>query len=153
MVAPPALGTAGGGCSPEAVVRALETPGKPFPPSRHRPTRPPLVMALRGPFLVGARPAKDDLVRRFILCAAESGIDIFRLHDPLNDANDLAVPAEAIREAGGRLYAGLVYADAPGGDDFLVERAPRLRELGADRIMLHDPAGRVEPAAARSLLT
>ena len=43
---------------------------------------------------------------------------------------------------GGRLYAGLVYADAPGGDDFLVERARRLRELGADRIMLHDPAGR-----------
>ena len=30
----------------------------------------------------------------------------------------------AVREAGARLYAGLVYADAPGGDDFLVERAP-----------------------------
>ena len=106
-------------------------------------------MALRGTFLVGARPAEDDLVRRFILCAAESGIDIFRLHDPLNDANDLAAPAEAIREAGRRLYAGLVYADAPGGDDFLVERARRLRELGADRVLLHDPAGRSTPPLRR----
>ena len=59
-------------------------------------------------------------MRRFILCAAESGIDVFRLHDPLNDADDLAAAAGAVREAGGRLYAGLVYADGPGGDDFLV---------------------------------
>ena len=55
-------------------------------------TRTPLAMALRGTFLVGGRPADADLVRRFILCAAESGIDIFRLHDPLNDVDDLAVP-------------------------------------------------------------
>jgi oxaloacetate decarboxylase alpha subunit len=147
-----ALEVSGGGCFREAVVRGVESPWERIRLYRQRATRTPLVMALRGTFLVGARPAKDDLVRRFILCAAESGIDIFRLHDPLNDANDLAVPAEAIREAGGRLYAGLVYADAPGGDDFLVERARRLRELGADRIMLHDPAGRLEPAAASTLV-
>ena len=102
-------------------------------------------MALRGTFLVGGRPAADDLVRRFILCAAESGIDVFRLHDPLNDVDDLAVPAAAVREAGARLYAGLVYADGPGGDDFLVERARRLSALGADRILLHDPAGALDP--------
>ncbi len=147
-----ALEVTGGGCFREAIVRGVESPWERIRLFRQRATRTPLVMALRGTFLVGARPAKDDLVRRFILCAAESGIDIFRLHDPLNDANDLAVPAEAIREAGGRLYAGLVYADAPGGDDFLVERARRLRELGADRIMLHDPAGRLEPAAAATLV-
>ena len=63
-------------------------------------TRTPLAMALRGTFLVGGRPAADDLVRRFMLCAAESGIDVFRLHDPLNDIDDLAVPAAAVREAG-----------------------------------------------------
>ena len=147
-----ALEVSGGGCFREAIVRGVESPWERIRLYRQRATRTPLVMALRGTFLVGARPATDDLVRRFILCAAESGIDIFRLHDPLNDANDLAVPAEAIREAGGRLYAGLVYADAPGGDDFLVERARRLRELGADRIMLHDPAGRLEPAAASTLV-
>ena len=57
-------------------------------------------MALRGTFLVGPRPADADLVRRFILCAAESGIDVFRLHDPLNDVDDLEGPIAAVREAG-----------------------------------------------------
>jgi len=147
-----ALEVSGGGCFREAVSRGVESPWERIRLYRGRATRTPLAMALRGTFLVGARPANDDLVRRFILSAAESGIDIFRLHDPLNDAEDLAGPAEAIREAGARLYAGLVYADAPGGDDFLVERARRLRELGADRIMLHDPAGRLEPAAASALI-
>ncbi len=147
-----ALEVTGGGCFREAVLRGVESPWERIRLYRQRATRTPLAMALRGTFLVGARPAQPDLVRRFILCAAESGIDIFRLHDPLNDADDLAGPAEAIREAGGRLYAGLVYADAPDGDDFLVARARRLGQLGADRILLHDPAGRLDPAGASALL-
>ena len=83
-------------------------------------------MALRGTFLVGGRPAADDLVRRFVLCAAESGIDVFRMHDPLNDIDDLAVPAAAVREAGARLYAGLVYSDGARGPRLPARaRAPR----------------------------
>ena len=85
-------------------------------------------MALRGTFLVGGRPAADDLVRRFVLCAAESGIDVFRMHDPLNDIDDLAVPAAAVREAGARLYAGLVYSDGARGARLPARaRAPAVR--------------------------
>jgi oxaloacetate decarboxylase alpha subunit len=147
-----ALEVTGGGCFREAIMRGVESPWERIRLYRQRATRTPLAMALRGTFLVGARPAKNDLVRRFILCAAESGIDIFRLHDPLNDADDLEGAATAIREAGGRLYAGLVYADAPGGDEFLLERARRLRELGADRVMLHDPAGQLDAANTGRLI-
>ncbi len=147
-----ALEVSGGGCFREAINRGIESPWERIRLYRSRATRTPLAMALRGAFLVGARPAQNDLVRRFILCAAESGIDIFRLHDPLNDADDLEVAANAIREAGGRLYAGLVYADAPGGDEFLLERARRLRDLGADRVMLHDPAGQLDGATAGRLV-
>jgi oxaloacetate decarboxylase alpha subunit len=148
-----ALEVSGGGCFREAINRGVESPWERIRLYRSRATRTPLAMALRGAFLVGARPAQNDLVRRFILCAADSGIDIFRLHDPLNDADDLEVAANAIREAGGRLYAGLVYADAPGGDEFLLERARRLRDLGADRVMLHDPAGQLDGASAGRLVT
>ena len=109
-------------------------------------------MALRGTFLVGGRPAADDLVRRFVLCAAESGIDIFRMHDPLNDIDDLAVPAAAVREAGARLYAGLVYSDGPEGHDYLLQHARRLSDMGADRILLMDPAGALDPAGAGELI-
>ncbi len=110
-------------------MRGVESPWERIRLFRQRATRTPLVMALRGTFLVGARPAKDDLVRRFILCAAESGIDIFRLHDPLNDANDLAVPAEAIREAGRTAVRG-----------------PRLRRRARRRRL----PGRARPPPARA---
>jgi oxaloacetate decarboxylase (Na+ extruding) subunit alpha len=147
-----ALEVSGGGCFQAAVTRGVESPWERIRAYRMRAARTPLAMALRGTFLVGGRPAEADLVRRFILCAAESGIDIFRLHDPLNDADDLAYAADVIRSAGARLYAGLVYADAAGGDEFLLRSARRLRDIGADRVLLHDPAGQLEPAAAGRLV-
>ncbi|CAA9540312.1 MAG: Biotin carboxyl carrier protein of acetyl-CoA carboxylase [uncultured Thermoleophilia bacterium] len=147
-----ALEVTGGGVFRAAVARGVESPWERIRAYRQRVTRTPLAMALRGNFLVGSRPVGDDLVRRFILCAADSGIDIFRLHDPLNDADDLQVAADAVRAAGARLYAGLVYAQAPGGDEFLVERARRLGAMGADRVMLHDPAGQLDPARAGDLV-
>ena len=125
-----ALEITGGGCFTTAVERGLESPWERIRAVRGR-TRTPLAMALRGTFLVGGRPAADDLVRRFVLCAAESGIDIFRMHDPLNDIDDLAVPAAAVREAGARLYAGLVYSDGPEGHDYLLQHARRLSDMGA----------------------
>jgi pyruvate/oxaloacetate carboxyltransferase len=60
------------------VARGVESPWERIRAYRQRVTRTPLAMALRGNFLVGSRPVGDDLVRRFILCAADSGIDIFR---------------------------------------------------------------------------
>ena len=106
-----ALEVTGGGCFAGAISRAVESPWERIRALEAR-TKTPLVMALRGSFLVGPRPADADLVRRFILCAAESGIDVFRLHDPLNDVDDLVGPIEAVREAGASVWAGLVYSDA-----------------------------------------
>jgi oxaloacetate decarboxylase alpha subunit len=146
-----ALEVTGGGCFTTAIERGLESPWERIRAVRGR-TRTPLAMALRGTFLVGGRPAADDLVRRFVLCAAESGIDIFRMHDPLNDIDDLAVPAAAVREAGARLYAGLVYSDGPEGHDYLLQHARRLSDMGADRILLQDPAGALDPAGAGELI-
>jgi pyruvate/oxaloacetate carboxyltransferase len=66
-----ALEVTGGGCFSGAVNRAVESPWERIRALKAR-TSTPLVMALRGTFLVGPRPADADLVRRFILCAAES---------------------------------------------------------------------------------
>src|SRR5206468_1016162 len=95
-------------------------------------TRTPLGMALRGRFLVGSRPVGGDFVRRFVRSAAESGIDVFRLHDPLNDVTNLRDASEAIRGAGREFDAGLVYSPDPTGQiDALVEQARALPALGA----------------------
>ena len=116
-------------------------------------TKTPLGMALRGRFLVGSRPVGGDFVRRFVQTAAENGIEVFRLHDPLNDVMNLREAGEAITGAGGEFDAGLIYSPGPTGEtDALVEQA-KLLELGAARILLHDPSGSLEPHRASELTT
>ena len=74
-------------------------------------------MALRGRFLVGSHPVGGDFARRFVASAAESGIDVFRLHDPLNDVENLREAGEAITAADREFDAGLVYSPGRGGRD------------------------------------
>ncbi len=140
-----ALEVSGGGCFDAAVRRGVESPWERIRGLRARCSQTPLQIALRGRFLVGPRPVSDDLIRRFILSAAESGIDIFRLHDPMNDVENLAPAASAVREAGGRLYAGLAFSGTMANLERVVEKARRLAELGADHVLLHDPAGALDP--------
>ena len=140
-----ALEVSGGGCFDAAVQKGTESPWERIRGVKTRCRTTPLQMALRGRFLVGSRPLSDDLVRRFILCAAESGIEIFRLHDPLNDVENLESAAAAVREAGGRLYAGLAFSGFMPNLPRVVEKARRLAELGADHVLVHDPAGALDP--------
>ena len=98
-------------------------------------------------------PVGGDFVRRFVASAAESGIDVFRLHDPLNDVSNLREASEAITAAEREFDAGLVYSPGPSGEtDALVEQARRLPELGAARVLLHDPSGSLEPHRVRELV-
>ena len=139
------LEVTGGGCFDALVQRGVESPWERLRALRQRCTRTPLQMALRGRFLVGSRPLSDDLVRRFILVAAESGVETFRLHDPLNDVENLRSAASAVEEAGGRLYAGLAFSGHMANLERVLEKARRLAEMGADHILLHDPAGALDP--------
>jgi oxaloacetate decarboxylase alpha subunit len=140
-----ALEVSGGGCFDAAVQKGTESPWERIRGVKARCRTTPLQMALRGRFLVGSRPLSDDLVRRFILCAAESGIEIFRLHDPLNDVENLESAAAAVREAGGRLYAGLAFSGFMPNLPRVVDKARRLAEMGADHVLVHDPAGALDP--------
>src|SRR5438094_3942642 len=133
------LEVSGGGCFDAAVKRGIESPWERIRALKARTTT-PLGLALRGRFLVGSRPADGDFVRRFVASAAESGIDVFRLHDPLNDVSNLRDAAEAIEAAGREFDAGLVYSPGKTGETGeLVEQARKLPELGAARIVLNDP--------------
>jgi oxaloacetate decarboxylase (Na+ extruding) subunit alpha len=146
------LEISGGGCFDSAVRRGVESPWERIRAIRARCST-PLGIALRGRFLVGSRPLSRDLVRRFVESAAGSGIDVFRLHDPLNDLANLNEAAEAIRAAEKELAVGLVHSPGLTGEtDVLLERAHQLGELGASRVLVHDPAGSLEPAQARELV-
>jgi oxaloacetate decarboxylase alpha subunit len=143
------LEVSGGGAFDAAVRRGVESPWERIRAIRAR-TKTPLVLAVRGSFLVGSRPVGDDLVRRFMASAAESGIDAFRLHDPLNDAENLRVAAKAVIDAGREFDAGLLYGSAR--HDSLTETAKKLPEIGAARIVLDDPAGLLQPHRAGELI-
>jgi oxaloacetate decarboxylase alpha subunit len=143
------LEVSGGGVFDTAVRRGVESPWERIRALKQR-TSTPLALALRGRFLVGARPVDDDLARRFVASAAQSGIDVFRLHDPLNDVDNLRAAADAIVGAGRELEAGLLYGS--GQHDALVEAARRLPELGAARLLLNDPAALLQPHRASELV-
>src|SRR6266545_1067811 len=147
------LEVSGGGCFDSAVRRGVESPWERIRALKAH-VNTPLGLALRGRFLVGSRPVDNDFIRRFIACAAENGIDVFRLHDPLNDVSNLREAADAVARAGGEFEAGLVYSPGRTGEtDPLMEQARELPKLGATRVLLHDPTGSLQPHRARELVT
>jgi oxaloacetate decarboxylase alpha subunit len=147
------LEVSGGGVFDSAVRRGLETPWERIRALKAR-TNTQLALALRGRFLVGSRPVGADFVRRFVSSAAESGIDVFRLHDPLNDVSNLTEAGEAITGADREFEAGLLYSPGPTGEtEALVEQARKLPELGAARVLLHDSSGSLEPHRAHEVVT
>src|SRR5438067_7841757 len=146
------LEISGGGVFDSAVRRGVESPWERIR-AIHARTKTPLGLALRGRFLVGSHPVDGEFVQRFVASAAENGIDVFRLHDPLNDVENLREAAEAIDAAGREFDAGLVYSPGKTGEtDALVEQAGKLPELGAARVVLHDPTGSLQPHRAQELV-
>jgi oxaloacetate decarboxylase (Na+ extruding) subunit alpha len=146
------LEVSGGGVFDSAVRKGVESPWERIRALKARTTT-PLAMALRGRFLVGSRPVGGDFARRFVASAAESGIDVFRLEDPLNDVSNLREAGEAIVAAEREFDAGLIYSPGQGGEtEQLVEQAKKLPELGAARVLLHDPSSALEPYRANELV-
>ena len=113
---------------------------------RGRVEKTPLALAVRGRFLVGARPVPDELIRRFVRSAAASGIDVFRLSDPLNDVDNLRVAADAIREAGCQFDAGLIYGSQQ--HDALIAAARAEQLIGSLAVRLDGLP--IPPAAAQA---
>ena len=137
------LEVSGGGCFESAVRRGIESPWERIRALKSR-VETPLGLALRGRFLVGSRPVDDDFIRRFIASAAANGIDVSNLREA----------ADAVAKAGGEFEAGLVYSPGRTGEtDPLMEQARELPNLGAARILLHDPTGSLQPHRARELVT
>jgi oxaloacetate decarboxylase (Na+ extruding) subunit alpha len=147
------LEISGGGVFDATVRRRVESPWERIRGIKARVST-PLGIALRGRFLVGSRPVSGDIVGRFVSCAAENGIEVFRLHDPLNDVSNLREAGAAITNAGGAFHAGLVYSPGRTGEtDTVVEQARKLPELGATRVIINDPTGALVPHRAQELVS
>ncbi|MDZ4186413.1 MAG: pyruvate carboxylase subunit B, partial [Desulfuromonadales bacterium] len=120
----------------------------------------PLQMLLRGQNLVGYRNYADDVVRDFVLYAAECGMDIFRVFDALNDERNFESAFRAIKEAGKHIQGTISYSLTEkrlGGPvytiEYYVNKAKILADMGADSLCIKDMAGILSPYDAFDLVT
>jgi oxaloacetate decarboxylase alpha subunit len=143
-----------GGATFDACLRFLdEDPWERLRVIKNHVSRTPLQMLLRGQNLVGYRHYGDDIVRHFVLKAAENGIDVFRVFDALNDTRNFETAAAAIKEAGKHFQAAVVYTISPvHSQDHYLEVAHRLVEMGADSICIKDMAALLSPFYAEQLI-
>jgi len=143
-----------GGATFDACLRYLdEDPWERLRAIKRRATRTPLQMLLRGQNLVGYRHYGDDIVRRFVLRAAENGVDVFRVFDALNDTRNFETAAAAIKESGKHFQAAVVYTISPVHSlDHYLEVAHRLVDMGADSICIKDMAALLSPFYADQLI-
>jgi pyruvate carboxylase subunit B len=141
-----------GGATFEAQLRFLgEDPFERLRALAAAAPRTPLMATLSGQMLVGHRHLPDDVVETFIRLAAEAGIGIFRLLDPLNDVANLATAVRAAKAAGATVEGVVVCSDAPAAA--LGAVAKGLAGLGCDTICLHDPLGAAGAARAAGLVS
>jgi pyruvate carboxylase subunit B len=116
-------------------------------------------MLLRGQNLVGYRNYADDVVAAFVHHAAETGVDIFRVFDAVNDERNFETALLAIKECGKHAQLTLCYSltePKMGGPvynlDYYVKKALILQDMGADSLCIKDMAGLIAPDDAYNLI-
>src|SRR3990172_4614438 len=121
--------------------------------------RTPLSMLLRGQNLVGYRNYADDVVRLFVDKSCETGIDVFRVFDALNDFRNLETCVERIKANGKHFQGAICYSlteASMGGDvfnlDYYIQKALELVNMGADTLCVKDMAGIIAPYDAARLI-
>ncbi|MDR7085178.1 pyruvate carboxylase [Aeromicrobium panaciterrae] len=120
-----------------------------------------LQMLLRGRNTVGYTPYPTEVTYAFVEEAAETGIDIFRIFDALNDVDQMRPAIEAVRETGTTIAeVALCYT----GDlsnpaeklytlDYYLRLSDSIVEAGAHVLAIKDMAGLLRAPAARTLVT
>ncbi len=120
-----------------------------------------LQMLLRGRNTVGYTPYPTAVTQAFVEEAAQTGIDVFRVFDALNDVEQMRPAIEAVRETGSTVaevclcYTGDL--SDPGETlytlDYYLRLAERIVEAGAHVLAIKDMAGLLRAPAAKRLVT
>ncbi|MGJ0204855.1 pyruvate carboxylase [Leucobacter sp. gxy201] len=121
----------------------------------------PIQMLLRGQNTVGYTPYPAKVAQAFVKEAAETGIDIFRIFDALNDVDQMRVAIDAVRETGTAVaevamaYTGNLAdpAETKYDLDYYLRLADEIVAAGAHVLAIKDMAGLLRPAAATKLVT
>ena len=118
-------------------------------------------MLLRGRNTVGYTPYPESVTDAFVKEAAESGVDIFRIFDALNDVEQMKPAIDAVlRTKTAVAEVGICYTGNlldPKEElytlDYYLELAGKIVAAGAHILAIKDMAGLLRPEAARKLVT
>ncbi|MDQ0282821.1 pyruvate carboxylase [Rhodococcoides fascians] len=118
-------------------------------------------MLLRGRNTVGYTPYPEKVTRSFVAEATDTGIDIFRIFDALNNVDQMRPAIDAVRETGTAIAeVALSYT----GDlsnpnenlytlDYYLKLAEQIVDAGAHVLAIKDMAGLLRAPAAKTLVT
>ncbi|QYF74703.1 pyruvate carboxylase [Cryobacterium sp. PAMC25264] len=117
-------------------------------------------MLLRGRNTVGYTPYPTEVTDAFVREASDTGVDIFRIFDALNDVNQMRPAIDAVLNTGSSVaevavcYTGDLLD--PAEDlytlDYYLRLADQIVASGAHILAIKDMAGLLRPAAAEKLV-
>ena len=112
-----------------------------------------LQMLLRGQNLLGYKHYADDVVDAFVGKSIENGIEVIRVFDALNDVRNIEQAVKSIKKYGGHCEAAMSYTTSPvHNEEYFVNLAQTLKEMGADTICIKDMANLLLPVDAYNLV-
>ena len=112
-----------------------------------------LQMLLRGQNILGYKHYADDVVDYFVKKSVDNGIDIIRTFDALNDLRNMETAVKATKKYGGTAEVAMSYTTSPvHTEEYFVNLAKGIEDMGADLICIKDMAGLLLPYNAYSLI-
>ena len=112
-----------------------------------------LQMLLRGQNLLGYSHYSDDVVEYFVQKSIANGIDVIRIFDCLNDLRNLETSVKATKKEGGHAQIALAYTIGDAyTEDYWMNIARQIEDMGADSICIKDMAGLLLPYDAERLV-
>ena len=113
-----------------------------------------LQMLFRGQNILGYRHYADDVVDEFVRLSIKNGIDVIRIFDALNDVRNLEQAINSTKKYGGLCEAAISYTVSPvHNEEYFVNLACELENMGADTICIKDMANLLLPYDAYSLVS
>ena len=112
-----------------------------------------LQMLFRGQNILGYKHYADDVVDMFVKKSIENGIDIIRIFDALNDLRNLEQAVKSCKKYGGIAECAISYTSSPvHTQDYFVELAREMEQMGADTICIKDMANLLLPYEAYEMV-
>jgi oxaloacetate decarboxylase alpha subunit len=113
-----------------------------------------LQMLFRGQNMLGYRHYADDVLEYFVQKSVANGIDIIRIFDALNDKRNLQTAVKASIKEGAHVQVAMSFTlGEVFTDEYYVNYAKELQEMGVQSICIKDMAALITPYRTEKLVT